>query len=560
MKLRPCQQEARDEFRIHKGLSFFAEGAPGIGKTILAGAIALDMLERGEIDFVIAIVPTTVLKGDRDSGFLGDWHKVGLEITTVLKQGQGRPKEFSGAVITYQQLPNMLATLETWVSNGTRLFFVFDEIHHAADHNEWGSAVESCGRMAKKILAMSGTPFRGDGRRISFITYDKNGMAAPDFRYTYREAVRDRICRPVNFLVDDGLAQYVIDENQQEIRISEAKEEELSAVTATVFSRDSKWLKEVIEKADDKLDEYRITSINAGGLIICRAGKDDNDDKYLHHVAGLVKKVTGEIPEVITHDDPDANAKIERFRKASGKWICAVRMISEGVDIKRLRVLVLANRPTTELLFRQVVGRVVRVEDEKRPGDATVFMAKFLALKEWAECIQDEAQAGLKDEKEKLQPREGDNNPGESNFTPIGSTHEDGGAISFEGEMFTADEIGAAEQLKRGDPALFDHSVMLIAHILKKAGVKPEPSTASPKPLQLQKKELRMEINKLVRKLAVQRNPDKPDFKGIWVDLHKFTGADDINDLTDNFDIVIMRQVMELLKNWLGGDPNVYAA
>src|SRR5690606_2121940 len=47
----------------------------------------------------------------------------------------------------------------------------------------------------------------------------------------------------------------------------------------------------------------------------------------------------------------------------------AVRMVSEGVDIPRLRVGVYATTTTTELFFRQAVGRFVRwvpgVPDQK---------------------------------------------------------------------------------------------------------------------------------------------------------------------------------------------------
>ena len=41
-------------------------------------------------------------------------------------------------------------------------------------------------------------------------------------------------------------------------------------------------------------------------------------------------------------------------------WLVAVRMVSEGVDIPRLRVGVYATTTATELFFRQAVGRLVR--------------------------------------------------------------------------------------------------------------------------------------------------------------------------------------------------------
>jgi hypothetical protein len=63
---------------------------------------------------------------------------------------------------------------------------------------------------------------------------------------------------------------------------------------------------------------------------------------------------------VAVSDDPDASGKISRFAGSDQPWIVAVRMVSEGVDIPRLRIAVFATTTTTELFFRQAVGRVVR--------------------------------------------------------------------------------------------------------------------------------------------------------------------------------------------------------
>jgi superfamily II DNA or RNA helicase len=44
-------------------------------------------------------------------------------------------------------------------------------------------------------------------------------------------------------------------------------------------------------------------------------------------------------------------------------------MVSEGVDIKRLRVVVYATNIIAELSFRQIVGRVVRSNVDNSPND-----------------------------------------------------------------------------------------------------------------------------------------------------------------------------------------------
>jgi hypothetical protein len=68
----------------------------------------------------------------------------------------------------------------------------------------------------------------------------------------------------------------------------------------------------------------------------------------------------GVVPTVATSEDPSASRRIVDFALGSSPWIVAVRMISEGVDIPRLRVGVYATNTVTELFFRQAVGRLVR--------------------------------------------------------------------------------------------------------------------------------------------------------------------------------------------------------
>ena len=552
IKPRGWQVNALENFQDHDGLSFLVEATPGAGKTIFSALCAAYLIQMKLIDFVLIAVPTTALKGDKDAGFLGDWSKVGIQITTVLKDGRGAPSDFKGAVVTYQQLPNLVATIEQW--HGLRILLVLDEVHHLSE-NIWGSAAERIACVCTKVLAMTGTPFRGDGRRISFVEYDESGKAKPDSKYTYEQAVTAGDCRPVDFITDDGIAEFLRAEEEvaRRVRLSdELDNEDLSDATRTTFSGDSTWLRTVIEKADTALDEYRSWDPDAAMLIVCRPGTDERDNRHLDMVAKMVRQITGEQPEVIYYEDRDADAKIERFRKGTQRCICAVRKISEGVDIKRLRVQVMANRPTTELLFRQLVGRVVRVDNVKRPGDARVFIAKFKQLTEWAMKIREEAESGLK----KKQTTGGGDGIGDDprdmrKVTPIGTSHEDGGAISDFGERFTAAEINAAERDKTQDPQLIGIAVTTYAYIRRKLGIKTEETETAQAPLHTQKKELRTKINKAVGALANQRNPAQPDYKGVWVALHRATGASSIDDLMDNYSIDVMRQAQTLLTTWM---------
>jgi hypothetical protein len=435
----------------------------------------------------------------------------------------------------------MIGTIEAWTRNGLRLFFVPDELHHASEDNQWGSSTEQCGRVAVRILGMTGTCFRADARRIAFVNYAPDGKAIADFQYGYREAVRDRVCRKVVFITDDSMTQFMFDQENHEVRVSDAKKpDDVRGATSTVFRTDHEFLPRILDKADDCLDQYRSWDRDAGGAIICRSGKDDDDNRHLHHIANLVVKTFGEIPEIISYDDKDANAKIERFRKNDQHWICAVRKIAEGVDIKRLRVLIMATRPTTELLFRQLVGRVVRVDDERRPGDATVFIAKFPQLVAWAGAIAEEAESGIKERDERDRNRQ----PSElRGFMPLAASHEDSGAISDFGDEYTSDEINSAEKLRGDDPELADISITTLAHLQRKLGIVPEPMTAAEPPLQTRKIILRKAIVKKARRLAIIRNPEAPDFKRVWREIGASFGPFNADEMVDNHSIEIMRQI-----------------
>jgi superfamily II DNA or RNA helicase len=553
-KPRGWQIEALRKFQITREKHFLLDATPGSGKTMFAGFAAAELLNHKQADFALAVVPNTTIKGDTDAGFLGDWSKLDVQITRVLKDKQSVPKEYRGAVITYQQLPNIVGTIGTWVRNGTRIFAVFDELHHASEDNTWGTATEELGRLATRILGMTGTCFRGDERPISFVRYDAQQRAIADHRYSYREAVTDHVCRPVDFITDDSMTQFMLDQNNHEVRVSEAStQEQLRGATSTVFRTDHEFLPRIIEKADDKLEQYRTWDRDAGGLIICRSGMDDSDNRHLFHVAELVHKTLGERPEVISYDDKDANAKIERFRKSGQRWICSVRKISEGVDIKRLRVVVMATRPTTELLFRQIVGRAVRVDDERRPGDATIFIAKFPQLVEWASVIAEEAKAGLKDPKKR---GEGGEAPEPRPFMSLGATHEAGGAVSDYGDEFTVDEVNAAERLRGDDPQLADISITALAHLQRKLGIVPEPMVAPEPPLQIRKQEIRVDIVKKQRRLAIQRNPQTPDYGRVWKEIGSTFGMYNIDDLINNYSIEVMRQVDAWLLVTIAGETH----
>jgi hypothetical protein len=105
---------------------------------------------------------------------------------------------------------------------------------------------------------------------------------------------------------------------------------------------------------------------DAGGLVIA------TDHAAAKAYARLLARLTGSDPVVALSDDRDASAKIAGFGRSQDRWLVAVRMVSEGVDIPRLAVGVYATSVNTPLFFAQAVGRFVRI---RAAGEtASVFL------------------------------------------------------------------------------------------------------------------------------------------------------------------------------------------
>jgi superfamily II DNA or RNA helicase len=131
-------------------------------------------------------------------------------------------------------------------------------------------------------------------------------------------------------------------------------EERAAQRLRTALSLDGEWLPTVLSQADARLRELRVDQPDAGGLVVAM------DQDHARGIARILQNRTGAHATVVTSDDKTASKRIATFAASDTPWIVAVRMVSEGVDIPRLRVGVFATTTTTELFFRQAVGRLVR--------------------------------------------------------------------------------------------------------------------------------------------------------------------------------------------------------
>ena len=398
IRLRPWQKRALDSFDAAVEPDFLAVATPGAGKTTFALTAAVQHLARNPTARILIVVPTQHLKGQ--------WAAAAAEFALHLQPQwsarDGRlPGDMHGVVVTYQQVAATADALRSLASNA---FAIFDEIHHAGDDRAWGEGVRTAFEPAARRLSLSGTPFRSDTAAIPFITYT-SGEATPQFSYGYGEALAEgRVVRPIYFpringhmewsAPDGSLHASTFDDALDRTRASQR--------LRTALSVEGEWLPAVLAQAHGRLTMVRRQARDAGGLVIAM------DQEHAHAVAAMMQVRLGVRPVVATSEDPMASAKIAAFASGADPWIVAVRMVSEGVDIPRLRVGVFATNTTTELFFRQAVGRLVRWRRGTGSDPATMFIPDDPRLRQWASTIAEQRNHSLRRRREALdaQPRQ----------------------------------------------------------------------------------------------------------------------------------------------------------
>jgi superfamily II DNA or RNA helicase len=81
----------------------------------------------------------------------------------------------------------------------------------------------------------------------------------------------------------------------------------------------------------------------------------------------------GEQALVVTYCEDEPTKLIQKFRNGNTKWVVSVGMISEGTNIPRLQVCCHLTNIKTEMHYRQILGRILRMTDSVNQ-EAVLFM------------------------------------------------------------------------------------------------------------------------------------------------------------------------------------------
>ena len=417
VRLRPWQKRALDKLATTESPDFLAVATPGAGKTTFALTAAVHELAANRGRRLVVVAPTSHLKLQ----WADAAERFGLHLEPSWAPGKGAlPTDVHGLVTTYQQVASSPDPLRAISARG---MVILDEIHHAGDDRAWGSAVRHAFEPAAKRLSLSGTPFRSDTQAIPFVNY-VGDEARPDFEYGYGQALEDgRVVRPVYFPRINGFMEWITpDGNVASAAFDDALDKQGTAQRLrTALSLEGEWLPAVLTQANDRLTTLRRHHPEAGGLVIA------SDQDHARGIANLLRYRCGVKAAVALSDDPRSSTRIAKFSGSSDPWMVAVRMISEGVDIPRLRIGVYATTTATELFFRQAVGRFVRWTRGVPRQKAYLFIPDDARLRVFATQMADSRRHSLA----KPAAREGD------------EVEDD---IAFD-RMVHEDDLAAADQL-----------------------------------------------------------------------------------------------------------------
>lgn len=387
-KLRAWQAAALDVYRERQPRDFLAVATPGAGKTTFALRLATELLEAGIVQRVTVVAPTEHLKHQWADAAA----RVGIRIDPNFRNSQGRHGAmFDGVAITYAQVAARPA-LHHARTEAARTLVILDEVHHGGDALSWGDAIREAFESAARRLSLTGTPFRSDTAAIPFVRYarglDGIRRSEADYTYGYGEALRDHVVRPVIFMSYSGNMRWRTKSGDEvSARLGEPLTKDMTAQAwRTALDPNGEWIPSVLAAADKRLTEVRRVVPDAGAMIIA------TDQTDARAYAGHLARLTGQSPTVVLSDDAGAGKRIEEFSDSDSRWLVAVRMVSEGVDVPRLAVGVYATSAATPLFFAQAVGRFVRAR--RRGETASLFLPsvpQLLGLANTMEAERDHA-------------------------------------------------------------------------------------------------------------------------------------------------------------------------
>ena len=413
IKLRPWQSEAINKclnwFLLENKKKFLINAAPGAGKTICASVIAKEILEKKKIDRVIVIAPRNEVVKQWAEEYEFVTEKFMMKVTG---SDEDIINNDTDICLTWASVSSLIDEFKI-LSKKYKTLVICDEHHHAAVNAVWGKGADSAFDQTLYSVILTGTPIRSDGEEPVWFAYNEEGKiehpSEGTFNLTYGEAVNLGYCRPITFHRHEGKFEVQVDDNEfvkvsgiDEIKINKKLKSIKGIKEALNFYKLvctprflgnnttpdlNSYQSTMIKYGIEKLQEAKNRLHNAGGLVIAP------NIFVAEHMSKLLETITGEKPILVHSELVNSENKIASFRNSKKDWIVSVAMISEGVDIKRLRVLLYLPNSQTELSFRQAMGRIVRTMGPDDDSISHVVLPTYKIFENHARKVEEEMAA-----------------------------------------------------------------------------------------------------------------------------------------------------------------------
>lgn len=542
-ELRGWQGEALAKF-LSNSDDFLCVATPGAGKTRFALAAARELMQRSVIQRVIVVAPTAHLRGQWARSAKAN---AGIDLDDTFVNGNGAfAKDFDGVAVTYSSVascPQLYRKLAT----AQKTLVILDEIHHGGEELSWGSALREAFEFTERRLLLSGTPFRSDGGVIPFVKYGEDRRCIPDYSYDYGDALADRqgVVRPIAFPAFDGEARWLdatMVESKQ--KLSDVDDSTRARALRSALMPTGPWISSVLKQANEQLTVERVLVPDAGGLVVAA------DQPKAVAYAKILEELCGEPVTVAISDVPDASQKIKDFEEGTNRWIVAVAMVAEGVDIPRLTVGVYATNTATEMFFRQVAGRFVRTRHPDDDACATLYIPSVQPLLGFAAEIERMVPQALQEAAERAAQDDGESGRVQLEIDvvqPLAPSEAVHLRTILSGDSFTEAELERAARLGReaGMPASTTPAQM--ARLLRIAGAGQTIATTTVElPAQTlgdQKRHIRRQLQTMVGRLNRMTGEQHSH---IHSRLNQITGA-----TVDQSTMQQLQQRLGLLGQWI---------
>jgi len=376
MKLRKWQTECLGA-ALGKYISgrrhFLCLATPGAGKTTMAAEVTSELLKQNLIDFVLCFSPSVIIARDIRHTLEG---RIGERFDGIIGA--------KGGSFTYQSMQFLDSDIWSLLKSH-RVLVVFDEIHHCSgshpeNANSWGEEIIThIQQFASYTLALTGTPWRSDNTPIALAEYtDPENTIVCDYSYGLAEAIADGVCRVPQIVVTDN-SDISIQEGDGEAKAFNSFADVLERTDCPYqkIIENEVVLRHVLAQANAKLKAIRKINPSAGGLVVA------SSVQHATMILNILMHELGQTAVIATYRETEPTSIIGDFKSGSVPWIVSVGMISEGTNIPRLQVCCHLTRIKTELHFRQILGRILRVSNAFNQ-EACLYMPAESKLIEFA--------------------------------------------------------------------------------------------------------------------------------------------------------------------------------